>query len=177
MKNEEIQKARKEYARRQKEKNELIMLKEELSLLKEDPRVKRYLEILYVDGRNIPNENEIIRYSFTGLEKNSDDFNVYFYMGAYRNSYSYDEADNQVFDRSKADYLLYLNIEDEFDFIQIKPNMQEQFEKDNIVLKTERILNAQSKYYELQRVYYEYLLKEDLRCSKNKILEKIKEHL
>ena len=177
MKNEEIQKARKEYAIRQKEKNELIMLKEELSLLKEDPAVKRYLEILYVDGRSIPNENEVIRYSFTGLEKRSEDFNVYFYMGAYKYSRNYDERDSQVFDRSKADYLLYFNIEDEFTSVQIKPNMQEQFEKDNIVLKTERILNAQSKYYELQRVYYEYLLKEDLRCSKNKILAKLKENL
>lgn len=176
MNNKDIQKARKEYARRQKEKEKLIALKEELEKLESNPHVKRYLEINGVKNSNIPSEKDIIRYSFSGITKDENDFKVYLYMGAYDYAYNYDERDSQVFDRSKADYLLYLNIGDEFDSVQIKPSMQEEFERQNIVLKPKSTVSAEKKYHELQIIYYEELLKSDLR-KKGKILEKVKAHL
>lgn len=175
MKNEEIKKARKEYARRQKEKEKLIALKEELKQLQNDPKVKRYLEISDVESKSIPDEKTIIRYSFSRVDK-SDSDKIYLYMGAFVYSNNFDEHDSQVLNRSQADYLLYCNIADEYDSIQIKPNMQEYFEKENIVFKPKSVIGAERKYYELQTIYYEYLLKGDLR-QKGKILEKIKEHL
>ena len=81
-----------------------------------------------------------------------------------------------MFDRSKADYLSYLNIGDEWDVVNIKPSMQEDFEKQNVVLKPKSVVSAQKKYYELQTIYYEQLLNSDLR-NKGKILEKVKEYL
>lgn len=50
-------------------------------------------------------------------------------MGAYNYSRNFDEYDYQIFNRDKADYLLYWNILDQYDSIQIKPSMQEQKEK------------------------------------------------
>lgn len=176
MKNEEIKKARKEYARIQKEKEKLIALKEELEKLENDPKVKRYLEICHIEDRKVPKEKELIRNSFLGVDTSDEDFKIYLYMGAYDCAWNFDEHDSQVLDRTKADYLLYCNIADEYDSIQIKPSMQEQFERENIVFKPKSVIGTQSKYYELQNVYYEYLLKGDLR-QKGKVLEKIKEHL
>ena len=97
-------------------------------------------------------------------------------MGAYVYSRNFDEHDSQILDRSKADYLLYQNIADQSDTVQIKPKDQEQFEKENIVFKTKSVLRTESKYFELQHVYFEYLLTCDLR-QKGKVLKKIKEHL
>lgn len=176
MNNDDIIKARKTYKRRQKEKEELIALKEELTRLENNPDVIRYLELLQYENRSIPSEEEIIRYSFLGIPKDANDFKVYLYMGAFVRSWNHDERDSQVFDRSKADYLSYMNIGDEWDIVNIKPSMQEEFEKENVVLKPKSIVSAQKKYYELQTIYYEQLLKSDLR-SKGKILDKVKKSL
>lgn len=176
MNNEEIKKARKEYARRKKEKDKLIALKEEFEQLKKDPKVKRYLEICDIENKQIPMNEDLIRYSFFKFDQTDEEFKIYLYMGAYQRAWNFDEYDNQILDRSKADYLLYCNIADQNDSIQIKPSMQEQFERENIVFKTKSILGTESKYYELQKIYYEYLLTCDLR-KKGKVLEKIKEHL
>lgn len=176
MNNEEIKKARKEYARRKKEKEKLISLKEELEQLKKDPKVIRYLEICDIENKEIPKDENLIRYSFLKFDQTDEKFKIYLYMGAYLYSRNFDEHDSQILDKSKADYLLYQNIADQNDTVQIKPNMQEQFERENIVFKTKSILRTESKYYELQHIYYEYLLTCDLR-KKGKVLEKIKEHL
>lgn len=176
MKNEEIKKARKEYARRQKEKKKLIAIKEELKQLESDPNVNRYLTICHMANKKILEDKELVRYSFSRVDTSDEEFKMYLYMGAYDRASNFDESDNQVFDRKKANYLLYWNIADINDSVQIKPSMQEQFERDNIVFKTKSVVRAESKYYELQQVYYEYLLTCDLR-QKGKVLEKIKEHL
>ena len=175
MNNKDIQKARKNYAKRQKEKEELIKLKEELEQLENNSYVRRYLEILHVGEILIPSEELIIRSCFSGITKDSDDFKIYLYMGSYVRALCFDQSDTQVFDKSKADYLLYINIGDDSDIIQISPSLQEEFERKNVVLKTKTV-NAQSKYYELQAIYYEHLLKDDLR-KKGKILEKLRENL
>lgn len=177
MKSEEIRKARKKYTKMQKEKEKLIALKEELKQLQDDPKVKRYLDIIHVEDKNILDEEQIIRYSFSTVDKSDDDLKMYLYMGAFAYACCFDESDNMVlFDVNEADYFLYCNIADEYDSIQVKPSNKEYFEKENIVFKPKSVISAESKYYELQRVYYEYLLKGDLR-KKGKILEKIKEHL
>lgn len=174
MKNEEIKKARKEYARQQKEKSELIALKIELNQLKMDPKVQRYLDICYVEDSYVPYDGEIISYSFLEVDKSDDDFNIYIYRGAYKIDDDLDCV--EVFDIKEADYLMYMNIANIHDTIQIKPNMQEQFENENFIIKLEGTDFTVRKFYELQQVYYEYLLTCDL-SQKEKVLEKIKEHL
>jgi len=176
MNHEDILKARKVYKRRQKEKAELTALKEELEKLEKSPDVQRYLELVSIGKRNVPTEEQIIRSSFSGISTDENDFRVYLYTGAFIRSWNHDERDSQIFDRSKADYLCYINIGDEWDIVNIKPTMQEQFERENTVLKPKSVVRAERTYYELQTIYYEYLLKGDLR-QKRKILEKIKEHL
>lgn len=178
MRNEEIQKASEEYAKMQKEKEELILLKEELKLLKKDPKVKRYLDICNVEHKEIPDEKEIISCSFSRVDKKDrdNDFKIYLYMGSFIYECYLNGKYEKVFFESEADFLEYKNIVDSCDLIRISPNVQEQFEKNNIVLETNS-WDKETKYYELQTIYYEYLLKEDLEKSKNKILEKLKENL
>lgn len=176
MNREEILKARKNYEKMQKEKKELIALKKELLELEKDTNVKRYLEICSINKSEVYSEKDIIRLSFSGVSKTESDFKIYLYIGAFCYARNFDEHDEMVFNKKEADYLSYLNIENQSDCVNIHPSMQEQFEKDNIVLKCKHTLRADSKYYELQEVLYEQFLKGDLR-NKAKILEKVKEHL
>lgn len=65
MNHEEILKARKNYEKMQKEKNELIALKKELLELEKDTNVKCYLEICSINKSEVYSEKDIIRLSFS----------------------------------------------------------------------------------------------------------------
>lgn len=181
MNNEDIIKARKKYKRLKDEKSQLLLHKKELLDLENNDVVKRYLELREVKDREPLQENQIIRYSFGYVNTLNiqPEEKIYIYMGAYKYDKAFDSrSDIRVDERDSqfADYLLYINIDNESDFVSVKPGQKDLFEKKYNVLKFKSTLNINKKYYELQQYYFDELLKIDLR-KKNKILAMLKDRI
>lgn len=178
MKNEDILKARKKYKKLENEKEQLLILKKEFLELKNNDMVKRYLELKEIINKELLQESQIVRYSF-GLVNTKDiesEEKIYIYMGAYKYDNAFDSRNDILIDEKDsefADYLLYMNIDTDFDSVSIKPNQKELFEKKHTVLKFKSTFNINKKYYDLQQYYFKELLEIDLR-KKNKILTMLK---
>lgn len=175
MNGREIVKARKEYEQSLALKESLVSIKEELKALEENSFVKRYKEICSYSQVDVPSDEEMIVAAFRGVDKTESNFKIYLFMGAYKRSSSCDENDCIVSDLNEADYLVYANLEDEYETISIAPIIREKFEIENIVLKC-NTSDVSKKYYELQTVLYRELLIGDFE-NKEDIVERIKCYL
>lgn len=178
---EDIIIARNSYNKYLKERDKLAKLKAELKRLIENPFVKRYLEIQSVDNKNLLKENDMIRYSFGKVETRNipNENKIYIYMGAYKSNdspYSRTDILLKETDRANADYILYLNIDNDFDSITIPLIHEEQFEQKNTVLKFTSTFDIRRKYYDLQQYYFSQLLNPDL-TKKNDIIAVLKQKI
>ena len=154
---EDIKKARKNYKRIIKEKEELIELKGQI----------KEIETL--------NKEEIIIKSFEGLNsKSASKYNLYVYIGAYVVDKYGLKFDYLLTDENKADYYLYRNLDNSLNDVIVFPENKKNFKENNIILYFKNSSEVEKKYSQLQTYYYQLLLTENLK-NKSKILIKLKE--
>ncbi|HPF83409.1 MAG TPA: hypothetical protein PLV83_04525 [Bacilli bacterium] len=154
---EDIKKARKNYKRIIKEKEELIELKGQI----------KEIETL--------NKEEIIIKSFEGLNsKSTSKYNLYVYIGAYVVDEYGLKFDYLLTDENKADYYLYRNLDNSLNDVIVFPENKKNFKENNIILYFKNSSEVEKKYSQLQTYYYQLLLTENLK-NKSKILIKLKE--
>lgn len=171
--------AKNNYEKKKKDKEDLMKLREELELLKQDEKVKRYLKLISLE-RRIPADDEfLMRSSFNGLNiLEPRDPKIYVYMGAYNRANEFNLQDTVASDKYDADYLMYKNLLNEDDVVERSPQMAYTFENSNVILKGRRSVLTNKKYQELQNAFFEELLETEADSLEfSNVLEKVKAHL
>lgn len=170
-----ITNAKNSYFELMKSKEELTEIKSQLLNLQQTEEIKNCLEVIEREVAKIPSEEEILKYSFYNAEVEDSLCNIYVFIGAYRRNNGKNGV-TLVSNYNQADYFIYQNLEKMFSGVVIYPSEQNQFEKDNIIIRFKDSKNIREKFYKLQSVYFrEYLNDENI--SSQKVLEKIRENI
>lgn len=170
-----IEKAKKRYTELMKQRVELeeakqLLKKQDISMEK----LKSCLAIIDREENNLPSEEEIIKYSFQEVIGNNSECNIYVFRDDYR--VKHNKKVVEVTDYTKAQYLVYFNLEEMCTGVVVYPQEQTQFEKDNIVLRFNNNSDFMEKFERLQCAYYrEYLENPDI--SQERVLKKLNEIL
>lgn len=170
-----ITNAKNSYFELMKSKEELTEIKSQLLNLQQTEEIKNCLEVIERETAKIPSEEEILKYSFYNAEVEDSLCNIYVFIGAYRRNNGKNGA-TLVSNYNQADYFIYQNLEKMFSGVVIYPSEQNQFEKDNIIIRFKDSKNIRKKFYKLQSVYFrEYLNDENIK--QEKVLEKLKQNI
>lgn len=163
MTEKELELCRCKYVIIKNEKENYLSLQEELKQLKENPSVKRYLELLNLisDSKDTFTQDNMVRYAFNDITGNSNtDCDVYIYLKTYRYINNTKLLQSE---RMPIMNLMYFNeLYSEYMNLETGKNTKvrfrdrEEFEKNNTVIlpPDNLIIDDYTKYAENIRLWY-----------------------
>lgn len=184
MKEETLNAIRTEYEKEKSNQEALKRIKKQITELEENPFVTQYLK-LKEDYKNIYNDvcaeqsdEEIIksifrRYMVSEKETNS----IYFCLGSFMYSMQCDidrgYNDMQVSkDNPFAEFKSYMDIENEYNVIEVPIKECEEFEKTHKVIVVDKALVGEWKYYEVQSDFIKTAVEEGQEKACQRVMTK-----
>ena len=165
-------------------KQELLELKETIKKYEEKKEIKEYLALkekfFNLDTSIVDISNDdLFEIAIGKCRVDNNTGNIYVYLGSFKYSSEEDvvhpSRDTRVLfncDIDEIDYKVYKNIEgNHLDEVVIPKDSCEKFEKENIIIYPNTILNGEY-YYKLRKMYYKDAIENGIDVAKEKLLTK-----
>lgn len=183
MEQEILNKIKKDYLKLKKEREKLSKLSVELDELMQKEDVIRYLSVLEelenIDsGLQNKTDTDLINKAYSRNRSSNKKTNeIYFCLGTFISSTESDveHGANDIrvrYDDPKAEYRTYIDIENEFNCVNISINDCSQFEKMYKIIYPKNFLFAMQEYYELREQFLVIAVLENEEKAIQKIMKK-----
>lgn len=170
-----------QYKLQKRRRDELKAIKKDITELKKNEFVKKYLNLIKkLDSNNnkkMISEQEMLYKIFqTNRSSIKESNNIFVYLGTFQ--YSYDtDVEHGSYDyrvareNIDANYSAYENLETE-KVLNIAISKRDIFEKENIIVFPQQANFEQAEFYKLQKLFISYCVKDNQTIAVAKILKK-----